>query len=270
MNLGFWNVDQLCARVNLEVSTPVIDLSKVTFFEPFALVYLGMFLRYFNAQGKRFALQPPSSEDARNYLARQNFWERFNFDDATINVERLGRFTSTTSLNDIVDVEKDDYVAEEVAEKVVRVLRASSCTLPPNRIAEIVSELVDNFAQHSGKTLAVLALQYYPNGRRLVIAIGDYGVGIRASLALNPKHAWLATRPHYEAALKAFEPLVSRRAEGGTGFTEVRDGVLDLKGWLHLATGDGYVRVKNGRTTVGEMAFNLPGVQIQLSFPERR
>ena len=133
-----------------------------------------------------------------------------------------------------------------------------------------MSELVDNFAQHSGKPLAALALQHYPNGRRMVIAIGDCGVGIRASLSLNPKHAWLATRPHYEAARLAFEPLVSRRAEGGTGFTEVRDGVLDLKRWLHLATGNGYVRVKDGRTTVGEMAFDLPGVQIQLSFPERR
>ncbi len=41
MNLTFWNVDRLLAGVDLQADSPTIDLSEVTFFEPFALVYLG-------------------------------------------------------------------------------------------------------------------------------------------------------------------------------------------------------------------------------------
>jgi hypothetical protein len=96
------------------------------------------------------------------------------------------------------------------------------------RIAELVSELVDNFAQHSERPLAAFTMQWYPQRHRIVLAIGDCGVGIRSSLASNPKHAHVASFSHHQAALIAFEPLVSRRLEGGTGLTEVRDGVLQV------------------------------------------
>jgi hypothetical protein len=113
-------------------------------------------------------------------------------------------------------------------------------------------------------------MQYYPRLRRVVFAIGDCGVGIRASLSSNPRYASLGERPHYEAALRAFDPLVSRRHEGGTGLTEVAEGVANERGELVLATGDGYVRMVGRRTQLGHQNFDLPGVQIEISFQERR
>jgi hypothetical protein len=68
--------------------------------------------------------------------------------------------------------------------------------------------------------------------------------------------------------LEAFKPTVSRKPEGGTGFTDVLEGVTELGGQLRLATGNEYVIVKKGKATAGRMSFDLPGVQIELSLPE--
>lgn len=267
--LNFSNVDQLCASVDFAQEYPLVDLGRITFFEPFALVYLGMFLRYHSSRARRFRVVIPAEPMPRSYLATQNLWERFNFDPRTIQEERLRRFTTSTSLNDVVDVERRDGVADDIAERVLTLVRNKEVKVKAATFAELVAELVDNFAQHSGEQLAAFMLQYYPRMRRIVCAVGDCGIGIRASLASNPKHAHLAGRPHHEAALAAFEPLVSRRAEGGTGLTEVREEVLRLSGSLTLSTGNGYVRMSHGRTTYGGMAYDLPGVQIEVSVPER-
>ena len=267
VNLTFWNVDGVLSQVDLDAERPLVDLSQVTFFEPFALVYLGMYLRHFNGLGKTFRVSTPEVQEARQYLARVRFWQRFNFSVKTIKQLSLVRFTSSTSLNDIVDIEKTETIAEDVSEAILKVLHQNTVRVNRTLIAELVAELVDNFAQHSKTSLAACAMQYYPRLRRVVFAIGDCGVGIRASLSSNARYADLGQRPHHEAALRAFDPLVSRRPEGGTGLAE---GVADEGGELVLATGDGYVRMIGGRTQIGYQNFDLPGVQIEISFPERR
>lgn len=269
MNLNFQNIDQLCSGINMADDKPVIDLSNVTFFSTFALVYLGMFLRYHNSHGKSFTVRVPENTAARNYLARQNFWSRFNFSPEIIKTENLNRFTSSTSLNDIVDIEKRERIAEDIMLKILNVLRRNGVSVNTSLAAELICEIVDNFARHSECTLAAAAMQYYPNLRRIGIAVGDCGIGIRASLISNPKYAHMMDSPHYEAAMKAFEPLVSRLPEGGTGLMEVSDGISELSGVLTLATGDGYVIIRKGEYSYGTMAYDLPGVQMLLSIPER-
>ena len=54
MDLTAWTVDGLCSQVNQRPEQSRIDLSDVTFFSPYGLVYLGMFLRYHKARGKAF------------------------------------------------------------------------------------------------------------------------------------------------------------------------------------------------------------------------
>ncbi len=269
VNLTFWNIDRLLARVDLNEARPDSDLTAVTFVEPFALVYLGMYLRHHNKHGKMFDVVPPHAIGPREYLTRVNFWERFNFDPDFIQWEKLRRLSSTTSFNDIVDIEKTATIAEDISADVCTIIHANGVRVNADMIAEVVSELVDNFAQHSQRSLAACAMQYYPASGRVVFAIGDCGIGLRGSLALNPRYAYLAQRPHHEAADLAFQPLVSRKLEGGTGLTEVADAVTAAKGRLLLSTGDGYVRIESGRKEIGRMALDLPGVQTELSLSER-
>jgi hypothetical protein len=92
VNLTFWNIDRFLSRVSLEDSRPLIDLTTVTFFEPFALVYFGMYLRHYVHLGRSFNVRPPRAEGPRDYLARVNFWERFHFNPSSIQREQLRRF----------------------------------------------------------------------------------------------------------------------------------------------------------------------------------
>lgn len=266
MELNFYNVDQLCATVDLADEKPTIDLSQITFFKPFALVYLGMFLRLHNSNRKAFNVITPKNQAAHDYLTTQNFCARFNFDPNVISAKNLRRFTNSTSLNDIADIEKRDGIAEDMAREVLLVLRGNAILLA-SVIAELASELVDNFARHSQRTLAAITMQYYPNMHRVILVVGDCGIGIRASLSSNPKYSYLLNRDHHEAILEAFEPLVSCKLEGGTGLTMVRDSVINYDGYLILASGDEYVKIDRNRTEYGAMAYDLPGVQIELSFP---
>src|SRR6266571_4554610 len=239
--LSFFNVGKLCSQITLADPQPIVDLAGVTFVEPFALVYLGMFLRYFNARGQSFEVILPSAVRVRDYLARQRFWERFNFNPAVVQRENLRRFTTSTSLNDIADIEKEPYVAEELAEAVAHVVKTNTDRLPPTIIAEVTAELVQNFVEHSGQNLAAFMVQYYPKRGpygTLTLAIGDCGQGIRACLASKDQYTYLADRPHYEAILKAFEPGVSSKHEGGTGFNEILEYTTELEGGFRVASGD--------------------------------
>jgi hypothetical protein len=267
MNLHLYNAAFVCAAADFTSTQPTVDLSNVTFFEPAGLVYVGLFIRYFSARGKKMFLVPPDSEEARRYLARQNFWRRFNFNQDTLEEKDLRRFSTTTSLDDIVDIERSPYIAEEIGQAIHDILWREHVNVDRAQVGEILSELVDNFAQHSGDLLGVFAMQFYPRTRRIRMAIGDCGVGIRASLSKNPRYAALASQPHKVAAERAFEPGVSRKHEGGTGLTEAEDGIRALNGVLTLATGDASVRIDGAKRTTPPMRFEMPGVQIALEIP---
>ena len=177
MQLSYENVGDFCSRVDLHRQKPLIDLADVSFIQPFALVYLGMFLRMHNSRGINFDVILPSTQFVREYLATQNFWERFNFDPEIIEAEKLHRFTTSTSLDDIVDIENRPYIGEDIASAVRELLINNEVKVDVDEIEELVSELIDNFERHSTHTLAVFAMQANP--RRLVIAVGDCGIGIR-------------------------------------------------------------------------------------------
>jgi hypothetical protein len=197
VTLTFYNVDHLCAGVDFSKTRPVVNLAEVTFVEPFALVYLGMFLRYHNTQGRGFNVAQPRNPTVLEYLARQNFWQRFNFNPDTVAAMGLLRHMTSTSLNDIVDIERRDGIAEEISAAVLEVLCPGPIPRVPvnvGAVAEIVSELVHNFALHAEGPLAAFMLQHYPKARRLDLAIGDCGIGIRASLVTNPVHEDLRSK----------------------------------------------------------------------------
>ena len=214
---------------------------------------------------------PPTNTEVRNYLARQNFWERFNLDPEVIEREKLQRFTTSTSFNDIVDIENKLDIGDDIAYSVRDILIRENVNVDIEGVESLVSELVDNFERHSRSehTLAAIAVQYYPNMKRLDIAIGDCGVGIRTSLADNPQYGYLANHSHHDAIREAFKPLVSGRIQGGgMGLSEVKDTIQDMNGSLILSSGDGYFKMNANAEEYGLMYYDLSGVQVSLSVPE--
>ena len=266
MNLS--TVGELCSRVHLDDPKPTVDLSNISFVEPFGLVYLGMFLRYLNSLGKFFNIITPRSRQVRRYLESQRFWGRYNI-ATTPTDQPIQGHTRFTSLSDIIDIENNQYIAENVGDMVEDILRKNSVEVDVGLVTEVAVELVDNFSRHSGQQLAACAVQLYPQIGDLHFAVGDCGVGIRSSLAKNPHYRYLATSSHHEAALKALDDGVTGSSEGGTGFGTVREDVLQLGGQMCLCTGDGWVIIGGDRLGVeaGRMKYDLPGVQIEIKIP---
>ena len=266
MSLTFENIDEFCRNVDVTGGTPVIDLGSITFVAPFALTYLGSFIRHHNRHGLFFEVARPTSNDVNTYLSNHHFWERFNIkgsDESTI-----GAVQKLTSFNDIIDIKKSPYIGENVGRMVYEVLSNGPIDVNVRLMEEITSELVDNFSQHSEADLATCAVQWYPNRGLFHLAIGDCGIGIRSSLATKEQFRYLTDRSHSDAASKAFESGVGRKAEGGMGLTDVRQMMPELKGQMFLSTGNAWVLINGPHGfRVGQQAYDLPGVQIELSIP---
>lgn len=267
--LNLSTVGDLCSLVNLDDQKPTIDLSNISFVEPFGLVYLGMFLRHFNSTGTFFNIITPRSRWVRQYLESQKFWHRYNIAANSTDSQSHRSHARLTSLSDIVDIENNQYIAEDVGNMVGDILRRNAVKVDASLVTEVAVELVDNFSRHSGQQLAACAVQLYRQRGDLHFAVGDCGVGIRSSLSMNPHYQYLDSAPHYKAALKALEDGVTGSTEGGTGFGTVREDVLQLGGQMSLCTGDGWVIIGGGRQGVdaGRMTFDLPGVQIEIRIP---
>ncbi len=249
----------------MSVDRPVIDLSEVTWIEQFAIVYLGMFLRHHNSSGKYFYVNMPAP-GVQTYLAGQKFWERFNFSPDI--VDNIKGHRRQTNLGDIIDLTPAQFLAEDVAEQIRELLARMDVVLPVEDVAEAVAELVDNFVQHALKPYGVITAQYYPTRHQLRVALADCGVGIKESLGESNKYPEIASMTHSEAIVKAFEPMVTRKTEGGMGFDYVRDIVTQHKGTLFLSSFDGSVYL-DGRGTLYVLPpspYSLPGVHAELTF----
>ena len=265
MNLNYNTVDSFCQRIKVESRYPLIDMYNVDFIEPYALIYLRLFIKWHNDRGKYFEFREPRSHKVREYLNAQRFWERNSI------MSRRTRFRATnqTSFNDIITIKKEDNVAEDISENIMEILSGNSTgrRTDISLVAEFASELVDNFVQHSEEEIAMCTLQLYPQAGRLDFAIGDCGIGIRSSLSQNPDYEYLKVRSHRDAAIKSFETNVSRRVEGGRGLTDSKEYVNELGGQIFLSTGDGWVLYRGTGTHSGTQAYNLSGVQIEVSLP---
>ena len=56
-------------------------------------------------------------------------------------------------MNDIVDIENNQYIAEYVGDMVGDILRKNSVRVDVGLVTEVAIELVDNFSRHSGQQL---------------------------------------------------------------------------------------------------------------------
>lgn len=245
----------------------MVDLSSVTFITPFAMVYLGMFLRYHSHRGCAFHWREPEDEKVRSYLASMRFYERFRFEPSFVLERQAGRSELSTSLNNILDVRKDPDSGDEVARQAADALQRVPAR--PGPVAYIISELVDNFVQHSGTELpGTFTWQWFPQRGVLSLALGDCGLGIRTTLQRNEDFAHVGDWPDEKTISLALEQRVSCQPGHGMGLTETVEHVIEARGRLIIASGSGRVIIdQGGRMAPGKTGNELPGVQIGIQLP---
>ncbi len=261
------NVSAFCSRIDLAADRPTVDLSDVTFVTPFAVVYLGMFLRFHNSLGKSFDWRLPRKEAVEGYLESIRFYERFRFAKGFVEVVSARRKDLATSLNDIIDVERKPDIGDVIATRAADALRRVPVRI--EAVASIVSELVDNFSQHSGTELpAVFTMQWFPQAKRLALALGDCGLGIRQTLRMNPQYAHVADWPDEDAIALALKQRVSCQPGHGMGLTEVVESVTASDGRMTIASGSGRVIIEpEGKLFRLKTEFSLAGVQLAVHLP---
>jgi signal transduction histidine kinase len=132
-------------------------------------------------------------------------------------------------------------------------------------LAHVLSELVDNVFSHAATAQfpnphAYIAVQSYPVGDLLRVAVVDDGCGLQASLRALVDDP---PKSHFEAATRAFQPFISsksarsmyaERRHMGLGLPVCREMCHQLGGRIYAATGNAWVRnpgmgAQEGRTT---------------------
>ena len=225
MRLTRDNIASFCSSIDMNPAKPTIDLRSVESIGPFAVIYLGTFVRYWNSREKLFTIRVSRSSALRRYLDSQNFWDRFNFVFEGDGAQPKLQTVKPTSFEDIVplDILAEPRIAEDLEQWTQEILQEWDLHISPSAISTIVVELIDNAVRHSRSqinTPACMIFQLFPDGHYVEIALADSGVGIRQNL--SPKYHVSNDRA---AAVRAFEDGVTSKDEGGTGLSTIKENV---------------------------------------------
>jgi hypothetical protein len=213
------------------------------------------------------------------YLTRMGFWEevveRLDVPRDWVPVRPLWEPDSNVLL-DISIMHTHDSISV-VLRKTGEILQNLNYT-PVGRghVLEVLSELCSNVLMHAKSDFgAIAAMQTYrtkSGARYVVISIGDYGVGVRASLAANPKFQSRLDSDAQALGL-AMQPGASRFDVGGHGGGLPR--VLEIArrygGRVVARSGTGAFSF-NG-STEAKQSFEVPdlsGTLLRIALPEAR
>lgn len=272
--------DELLAGIELPGEAGcVVDLRRVTFITPAALVQLAALCHLLAAHGRKVTVLVGGSA-IQTYLLRScfisvvapvaTFQPRYpsfiaqSFDDVRgtnpllIEVTRL---TSGTALSDLLD-------------QVVLVLRRRLKYLKFDAfdIATAVSEICQNTFDHSTEACGFIAMQVYgsPGNRFLEIAVADYGHGLAASLRRNSNNGPIATDG--DAIQRAVQLGVSEYDDPtrGTGLYHLLEIAYKHQGTVQIRSGTAKGRFRMDRRQGWLFAVpDLRGVQVALELPTK-
>jgi anti-sigma regulatory factor (Ser/Thr protein kinase) len=162
----------------------------------------------------------------------------------------------------------------ELLNQVVHVLR-SRLKYKKNDaydIATAVSELCQNTFDHNKDTCGFLAMQGYGKGRKgfLEIAVADFGSGITATLARNPKNPKPST--DREAIRLSIQLGVSEHEDRtrGTGLYHLLEIIYKHAGSVQIRSGAGTARFRMDKRQGWYLPVPpMPGVQVALTLPSK-
>ena len=205
-----------------------VDLLPLRFVAPCGLVALACEIEHRVALGENVDFHRPESVDAANCLSTMNL--------GTILEEWWGirGALSPVRRRDLSGriLELRRYETEDGADELIEIVeqRLSHCLLrrEAQPVMKAVRALATNAVEHSGTGVAYFAAQVYEPGRlsaRVDFAVGDWGQGIRQSLA-GTTHTSQSEVSAIERAVRTGVSRYSARSNPwhGTTFRSLREG----------------------------------------------
>ncbi len=277
-------------RVQVESGPLQLDLSRATFFDPYGIVALVLFLNSLPASALPVALQMPDfplcngasmpQHGPVSYLARMGFWEEVG-DKLDLRGGKLPfRAPWTEDKNVLIDVtimHSRDAV-HVMLRKTGEILQSLGFSpIGRGHVMEVLSELSSNVLDHAQSELGgVVSTQTYRSRktgtRYLVMSIGDAGIGVRASLSNNGKIAE-RLESDSQALGVAVQMGASRFASGGRGggLPRVLEIARKYDGRVAFRSGSGALayRGEDDQRRSFETVAQV-GTQLRIMLPENR
>jgi hypothetical protein len=209
-------------RLDVERGVAAIDLAEVSFVDVYALAGLACFIASAARGGLPVELVVPEDPDVRSWLSRMhlgNVLDAFEVrvEGAFPRVAERERRDALIELERFGDVHGSDRLASFIWDRLEGGVDAEVV----NQLFEATGELGLNVVEHAGSPAGgFVAAQRYKAGmpeERIVVAVGDVGIGIRESL--RPRYGVMTDD---EAIRRAVQWNVSRVPEQGRDRTEVR------------------------------------------------
>jgi signal transduction histidine kinase len=165
----------------------------------------------------------------------------------------------------------DQNAVDETSESLVQIFRRGGIGEGAIDGARTVSmELLGNCFAHAESDNGLHGLacaQYWPNGNMAQIAICDSGIGIRASLAQNPRYIEaLMTRNACEYATEYSVTSKPGRGHSGYGLTLARDLIEQAGGTIFVVSHGEYFFSSGCVSGNGQMPTALNGTLVILEW----
>ena len=259
----------------------VMDLSEVTFIDPYGMVGVLEAGRYLVSGNNRRTLLLPESQDVLKYLERMDF---FRFADCYFNIvsekpaisDKFLRSSFSDVLLEITPISKSDdihFIAGRVRKRARKIL-TKHLHYDERAIDGFIvalSEVCQNIIEHSGNTgyVGIQKYHFQKISRNVVkFAVMDLGTGFRESLSER-----VLIKNDIDAIEKALLQGMSRYKDigRGHGLAAVRRFVNQWKGKISIRSGTAKLSIIPEWTWGKEKETDLtffPGSQINIMLPE--
>ncbi|QAA76775.1 MAG: hypothetical protein BIP78_1009 [Candidatus Bipolaricaulis sibiricus] len=246
---------------------PLVDLSRLTRFDPFGLLVLILYGRRCLEAGGKMRVLLPAGVRIRDRLARSGLFHYL-----------AGSYWTDTPLPpdlstdpEVAAVRVHDEgsvrpIADAVGERLER--RFPFGEKANRLLVGAVIELLQNIPHHASPTrdvdpFGLAALE--EDHDHLHLAIGDKGIGLAGSLGLNPRYAGLDAAQALEAALVDGASRFDDPGRGGA-LRRIREAVVASSGRFYVRSGSGALLQEDVEWSAG-MVAPFPGVQISIRLP---
>lgn len=268
-----------------EKQVKILDLSRISFVEPFSMVSLLLLGRnYLRKTGEKLTLiNVPLI--ILQYLARMDFEKKgiFKIQQTLTEKQKLKRSSFSQKVIEIIDIPNKERESVKIISSVISLFRKRAKHILKywlsdqaiNYFVTVISEVCQNVFEHSLDS-GFLAIQTYNIGKehlvRLVIV--DSGIGIEESFSSRKDLKYETGAELIQMALTT--PISSKR-NFGYGLCQVNSIVKKLNGSLYVRSSKSSVAmIHNKKNKNGAYSFfknnlpEFPGTQISISLYHNR
>jgi hypothetical protein len=225
--------------LDLDSGFATLDLTRVAFVDAYALTGLACFVASADRGGLAVRMVLPEEPDVRSWLSRMHLGEVLDAFGVQVEGE-LPRVAERDRRDALIELQRfgDTHGSHRLASFVWERLEGGADGEVVNQLFEATGELGANVVEHAGSPSGgFVTAQRYKAGtpeERIIVAVGDAGIGIRESL--RPRYGDMTDDV---AIRRAVQWHVSRVPDEGRGqgLPGVVEGVQGLGGTVWIRSG---------------------------------